>query len=187
MIPQDVLDGYMSSLFGNSEPGKILHALLVAAADPGAVNALGIPDLAVYWYAIAPTAEVNPEQFIAQTIMASIVQARAKGTEVHFAGLATEAHTVVDDGTEVTENRARVLLADHRLEEHPAAVEVTRLYAACRAGRRWYGVHTLTGPKAGTVAGPYLRWGGLRPEERGLHQNLIRTAVGIDTPARTRP
>lgn len=179
MIPQDVIDGYLSSLFGRSEPGQTMHHLLVATANPADGSVLGIPNLEVAVYAIAPTGDVDAEQLLAETIMTAIVWARRKGAVVHFAGLAMEVYTIADDGNEVTENRARLLLAERRLQEHPDAVEMTRLYAACRDGRRWTGGHILTGPKAGTVSGPHARVGGIAPQEKGMHQRLVRAAVGL--------
>lgn len=185
MIPQDVIDGYLSGVFGQSEPGAALHRLLVATA-PATSGPLGIPELAVTYYAIDASGDRDPEGFIAKTIMASVVEAFEKSAVVHFAGLTMEVDSV-DTGPSERE-QVDALLAEHRLRDHPAAIEVTRLYAACRDGRRWVGEHFLTGPRAGTVDGPHLRIGGLSPGEKGLHQNLIRRAVAIDPlPDRTRP
>lgn len=81
----------------------------------------------------------------------------------------------------MTENRARLLHAERKLQEHPKAVEATELYAACRDGRRWIGRHILTGPMAGTVGGPLVGLGPLVDgEKRFPYQRLIRRAVGID-------
>ena len=99
---------------------------------------------------------------------------------MHFAGLAMELNEVRSDGTAATENRARLLQSENRLSEHPESVEVTRLYAACSNRRRWVGEHYLTGPKAGVVSGPLIRWGAIGPQEKETHQVLIRAAVGIE-------
>lgn len=182
MIPDDVIENYLSNLFGRSEPGQVIHHLLFATAEPADHTALGLPDpgkLKVAIYAIAPTGDVDADRFVSQTIMAAIAEAHRNKTAVHFAGLAMEAHAVKDDGTEVTGNLARRLVADRKLQEHPGAVEVTRLYAACRDGRRWTGEHILTGPKAGTISGPRLRVGALAPQESGPQQRLVRAAVDL--------
>lgn len=170
------IDGYLTVLFGHSEPGQTIHHLLVAATEPGVDR----PDVSVF--GILPTEDVNPEEFIAQTIAVAILEAMKAGRSIHFAGLAVEAHAVFypDDGNEVTENLARRLHADHKLQEHPEAVEVTRLYAAARDGRRWVGEHFLTGPYAGRVSGPTVVAGRFVEVERGLHQRLVRAAVGIE-------
>lgn len=182
MIPDDVIEKYLSTLFGNSEPGAVIHSLLVVAADPADHTALGFPDpekLQGTFYAIAPDETVDADQFVSQAITAAAVQAQKDATVIHFAGLAMEAYTVADDGCEVTENLARRLTADRKLSEHPAAVEVTMLYAACRDGRRWGGEHYLTGPKAGTKSGPQVWVGPLAPQERGSRKRLIRAVVGL--------
>lgn len=183
MISDDVINGYLGTLLGNSDPGQVIHHLLIAAAEPADRTALGFPDpnkLGVSVYVIAPTGGVDAaDQLVAQAIRAAVVEARQNNRVIYFAGLAMEVYAVEDDGTEVTENLARRLTADRKLEEHPAAVEVTRLYAACRDGRRWTGEHFLTGPKAGTVWGPKVCVGALTARESGLHQRLVREVVGL--------
>lgn len=182
MIPDELIEGYLASLLGNSEPGQALHHLMFATAAAADLTPLGIPQtdkLKVHIYAIAPTADVDAGRFITQTIQTAIVEARQRQTLPYFAGLAIEAHTVADDGTEVTENLARRLGADRQLQDHPAAVEVTLLYAACRDGRRWIGEHILTGAEAGTIVGPELRVGAPGPQESGIHKRLVRAAVGL--------
>lgn len=182
MIPQDVVDGYLGALFGNSEPGQTIHQLMIAAAQPDGRGALGIPELGVTLYAIAPDGDVDTDQFIARVITTAVREAQQKQSVIHFAALVLEIHAVNDDGNEVTENLARRMQADRKLQDHPGAVETTLLYAACRDGRRWVGTHVLTGPRAGTVVGPELRLGALARDERGRHTWLVRTAVGIGTP-----
>lgn len=183
MISDDLIETYLNNLFGSSAPGDDIHSLVFSVADDFAGRtALGVipsDKVEVRFHAIVPTVEVDGDHFIAQTITRAIAEAQADKKVVHFAGLAIEANAVVDDGSEVTENRARRLMADRKLQEHPAAIELTRLYAACRDGRRWTGEHYLTGPKAGTIDGPHLRMGGLAPEEVGPHQWLVRLAVGL--------
>lgn len=182
MISDDKIEGYLDTLFGHSDPGDVMHHLLVASAEPADHNALGLPNpdkLAVTLYAIAPDNTVNADQFVSKTIAAAIAEAHDKQATIYFAALAMEVHAVAADGNEATENLARRLGADRKLQEHPAAVEVTRLYAACRDGRRWTGDHILTGPRAGTIDGPQVRVGVLRRREIGPQQRLIRLAVGL--------
>ena len=180
IITDDVIEDYLKALFGRSSPGDVLHHLFVAAAEPGHRSPLGLvqPDkLHGTLYAIAPDAS-DTEQFIARTIAAAGVEAHQSGRVIHFAGLAMEIHKVLLAGDdEVAENQARRLKADRKLQEHPSAVEVTRLYAACSDGRRWVGEHFLTGPTAGTIIGPELRVGGLAHDERAPHQRLVRMLV----------
>jgi hypothetical protein len=182
VIPDEVIERYLGTLFGNSEPGQTLHHLLFATADKADHTALGLPradKLKVTMYAIAPTADVDAAQFVAQTIRKAIADVRQSQTLPYFVGLGMETHAVVTDGNEVTENLARRLHADRQLQEHPAAVEVTLLYAACRDGRRWVGEHFLTGDEAGRVVGPQLCAGAVGPQESGIHKRLIRAAVGL--------
>lgn len=177
MIAEDDITRYIDILFGHSEPGAALHHLLVAAADPGDVDAFGMPKSMVSMYAIAPDSN-EPEQFIGKAIISAGIDAYKAGRVILFAGFAKEVN-VVDTRTadEATENRARRMQAEGKLSEHPAAVEATWLYAACRDGRRWVGNHFLTGAKAGTIIGPDIRVGGLSADERGFHQQLVRKLV----------
>lgn len=182
VIPDDVIERYLSNLFGTSDPGAALHHMLTASAVSNAHTALGLVDpgqLRMTFYGIAPDGNMDTDQFIAQMIMSAVTEARRNEAVIHFIGLARELYAIIDDENEVTQNLARRLKADRKLEEHPAAIEMTLLYAACSDGRRWTGEHFLTGPKAGTIAGPHLRVGALAPQERGSLQRLIRTAVGL--------
>lgn len=178
-LPDDLVTRYLGQLFGHSTPGDGLHHLLTAMADPTEANAFGLPDpdkLAVFIYAIAPdgsAAEV--ESLIAKTVAMSVIEADQQGKVIHFAGLAVECHQV--PAGVARKDVARRLQDDGKLQEHPDAFEVTRLYAACRDGRRWTGQHFLTGPKADTIVGPTLRVGGLADDERGPHSRLVRAAV----------
>jgi hypothetical protein len=182
-IADDMITDYLSSLLGTSSPGDTMHHLLVVAADPGRPRTpLGLvePDaLKATLYAIAQDDTVDAQQFIGKVIIGAAVDAHRAGLVIHFAGLALEAYTVwlPNDGDEAAENLARRLSADHKLEEHPSAVEMTKLYAACSDGRRWLGSHALTGPPAGKIDGPELRVGGLAHDEREWYQRMIRTLV----------
>jgi hypothetical protein len=182
VIPDDVIEGYLGVLLGQSTPGQALHHFLIAAADPADCTILGLPQpdkLKVSMYAIAPDSTVDPDRFVAQAMTAAVVELRQNSQVVYFTGLAMEVYGVVNDGTEVTQNLARRLIADRKLEEHPSSFEATRLYAACRDGRRWTGEHFLTGPRAGTILGPTMRVGALMAQESGLHQHVVRAAVGL--------
>jgi hypothetical protein len=182
-VPDDLIDKWLSHLLGQSSPGDVLHHLLVAVADPADQNAFGMPDpdkLQLKMYAIAPTGGVDTDNFIAKQIIGATIEATNDRQLIHFAALGVEYHRVVmsdGGGDEVFENQVRRMQADRKLHEHPKAVEMTQLYAACRDGRRWTGRHYLTGDMAGTIIGPDLRVGALAPDERGLHPKVIRAAV----------
>jgi hypothetical protein len=182
VIPDETITRYLSGLFGNSEPGARLHQMMFATAALDDLTALGLPDpakLQLTIYAIAPTGEVDADAFVAQSIAAAIAEAHHQRIQPWFAGLAMERVMVGFDGNEVSENLARRLRADRKLQDHPASTEATELYAACRDGRRWWGRHLLTGDRAGKITGPMLMGGPLRPREQGPHQALIRQAVGL--------
>jgi hypothetical protein len=187
VISDDTIDQYLGAVFGTSEPGAELHHLLIAAAPAGATSALGgVPELGVHMHAIAPVGDssFDANRYVLQCLTAAFIEHRTNGRRVHFAALAMEQMAVLSDGTEATENQARLLAGEHRLREHPAAVEVTVLYAACSDGRRWIGEHILTGPRAGRITGPTPRFGRLGPGESGLHHQIIRIGVGAEpTPA----
>lgn len=181
-ITDDLITSYLEVVFGRSSPGDALHHLLVAAAKPGR-SPLGLVDadkLEVYMYAIAPDRTVEDvDQFIAKVFMSAAIEAHQGGRAIHFAALAIEGYVpLIAEDDEAAENLARRLKAEDKLNEHPSAVEATRLYAACSDGRRWSGQHILTGPAAGTIIGPDLRVGGLADDERGsLFHRLVRKLV----------
>ncbi len=183
MIPKELVDEYLGVLFGNSEPGQTMHHMLVAVAESAAGSALGFlraDKLEVWMFAIAVVGPDRVEEFIAKTIADATEAARVQGKVPYFVGLTLERHLVVfADRDEVTENRARRMVADQQLHEHPEAVEVTQLYAASRDGRRWSGVHFLTGEQAGKMAGPFLREGPIAAEEDATPQRLVRAMVGL--------
>lgn len=181
MIPDSLITSYLDLLLTGSEPGAMLHTLVVAAASKDARNALGFvdkPDVAMYAIA-SDTSAKGTDDLVAKTIMAAAIDTRTKGLVIHFAGLALEvnmAPTLQSD--EVLENLARRMHADGVLKDHPSVVEATIVYAVSGDGRRWMGVHYLTGPKAGTINGPDLKVGGLDPVERStLHFQLVRRLV----------
>lgn len=184
MIPEDTIDRYIEVLLNNSGPGDTMHQLLIASVEPGGSrNAFGLPDptkLAVSVHGILPTEDVDPEGFIAQTIRAAIAKQAKDKLRPIFAGLSIESYAVIDrPADEVSENRARRMIADGQLEQHSEAVEVTMMYAACRDGRRWAAQHIHTGPRAGDVVGPTTRVGPIEYAERRPVRWLVRSAVGL--------
>lgn len=190
IVDDDTITGYLGHLLGRSEPGAVLHTLMVATAEPGHRSALGLVEsdkLHNSVYAIAPDDTVDADQFIAKVIMNAAIEAHTAGRVILFAGLAIEAHkALLPEDDEVSENRARRLQADRKLHEHPTAVEVTRLYAAASDGRRWVGEHYLTGPMAGTIIGPEVRVGSLANDEREPQHRLVRLLVRPGAAGRSR-
>jgi hypothetical protein len=170
----------ISPNFGGSSPGDELHHLVLGVSTP---TALGVPDLGVHVFAIAPADLTEPaEMFVARTIVAAAVETAPKG-QIYLAALTIETHAVhmPEDRDEVTENRARRMRSDERLQDHELAVEQTMLYAAVRDGRRWHGSHYLTGPEAGVVDGPHATGPGERVDaDYGMPcSQLIRRTVGL--------
>lgn len=167
-------------LFGTSEPGAKLHHLVLVREER---TALGLPEPRLYVYAIAPTfADAREsERFTARTVLAASHDPEFPEPPL-LAALTMEMVTVPEEvqQDEAVANRARVLHAAGHLDDHPLAVEVTRLYAAAPDGRRWTGMHWLTGPQAGEVDGPTLRARGTRTEMDGWpFAKLIRHSVGL--------
>lgn len=179
-IPEDLIMRHLDLLLTSSEPGAILHHLVVVAAPiVAAVGPLGLPDeaqLKTNIYAIAPDKTVDVERFIAKVIMASAVEAADASTVILFAGLSQEVWTAPMD------EQTRRLINEHRqLSTHPEAAEVTVVYGASRDGRRWRGRRWLTGPKAGTTQNVDLLVGQSDPHEgNGVTcAPLVRRLVGI--------
>lgn len=169
---------HLDFLLTSSEPGSDIHHLHVLA---GPLNAFGLPDtdkLEFSVYAIAPTGSVDPEQFLAQTLVAAGVNEVQKGRAIAFAGLSKEAWAVLHDGNDGLYDK---LKAQGKLEEHPNACEITMLYAACRDGRRWRGRRWLTGPQAGKSEDVTVLVGEPTPgEDGGIRAGrLVRALVGI--------
>jgi hypothetical protein len=82
-----------------------------------------------------------------QVVMAAAVDADKRDNVIFFAGLSQEMVGVAEPDDLVRDLRAQ----RRSLAEHPQAVEVTLMYAACRDGRRWQGRRYLTGERAGTT------------------------------------
>jgi hypothetical protein len=182
VIPQDQIGTYLDALFGRSSPGQALHHALIAAAGPDDMTPLGAVDpdkLHTSFVTLAPVgADINAETFVEQNLRRALTETRRAGRQAVFVGLAMELVMVAADGNPVTEDLARLLTDDRRLHEHPAAHEITHLFAACRDGRRWTGEHYVTGPRAGTIIGP-TEHVGPTPFDRGRRERLILAAVGL--------
>lgn len=183
-IPDTEIDQYMSTLLGHSSPGGALHHLLLVTAERDALRTpLGIIDpdsLKITMNAIAPVGgdQAEADQFITDSIVTSIGRVVTKGEVIHFAGLAMEFHHVM--ATSSSDHATIQRMQDKgQLHHHPDVVEATRLWAASHDGRRWVGTHYLTGPQAGTIEGPSLRWGTISADELGDRPRLIRRAVGL--------
>jgi hypothetical protein len=175
---QETMDGWLGWLLSQAEPGQVLHHLVVIR---GARTPLGLPDpekWEAHGYAVAPVGDRDPMDLIVKTVQRATRDAHPD--LISFMGLAVEGYGVHDDGDEVTENLARRLRADGRLQDHPKQVEVTKLYAACRDGRRWSAERIVTGPRAGEVIGPAIRTAGLAGDEVSPEKRLIRAAVGMN-------
>jgi hypothetical protein len=161
---EETITGSLEYLLGHSSPGDTLHHLDISAAPRGPLG-LDLNNLHNTVCAID-----GLDEMVAKTIMAMTVEAHEAGRGIYFAGLAMENY-------EAPRDAEAHRLRGGKLGEHPQAVEVTRLYAACADGRRWVGWHYLAGPQAGTKVGPLLRTGMLAKDELGTHQGLIRAAV----------
>lgn len=171
---------WLDTLFGHSEPGAAMHHLLLAVTGPAGRDALGLPapaEIEVTICAIAPVNESarDAEDFVTRAIGAAIIDTVRKGSTIHFAGLAME--NLVATGSRAEMAEAQRTLATGGLENHPGVIEATHLYAAARDGRRWAGVHLLTGPEAGRKEGPTLHTGPLLATEHSVRRAMLRAAV----------
>lgn len=181
-IPEELIMRHLDALMTDSEPGDRLHHLHVVSAPAGAIGPLGLPaesQLKTTIYAIAPTEDVDAEEFITTVILAAAAETRRDGTLALFAALNQQVWAVrpMDD-------LGRRLLRAGRLFEHPNVADLTVVYAACRDGRRWRGQRWLTGPRAGTSEHVDLLVGQPAQDEGvGLASAALRRLVGIG-PAR---
>ncbi len=167
-------------MFGKSEPGAVMHWLIVVREGRGP---LGQPEPKTDVYAIAPVFDnaSDSEKFIASTVYGAAHDPKAVGPVVLAVFTMELTHVTMDDGAdEVSDNRARVLQASGHLEQHAKAVEVTRLYAAAADGRRWTGMHWLTGSRAGQIDGPTCHGPGSRADlDSWSFARMIRATVGL--------
>lgn len=153
MIPEEMIMRHLDMLLTGSEPGATLHHLHVVAAPRGAIGPLGMPDpdkLHTSVYAIAPTEDVNVNEFVTKVVRMAGVEAFRHAAVPLFAAMAWEAWAVISTPGTGRDALADELLRANRLPDHPTAAEVTMTYGVCRDGRRWHGRRWLTGPKAGT-------------------------------------
>lgn len=176
-ISDERIMGGLDWLLTHAEPGSVLDHLLVVSAPRAAIGPLGLVDddkAEGSVYAIGLTRDVDEEQFIAKTIVASGIDLTKRGHVILWAGLSKELVTVQN-----MDDHARRLLAESRLEEHPRAVEVTVVYAACRDGRRWRGRRWLTGPQAGQSEDAVMLIGPPDLQEQAGQPTLVRRLVGL--------
>lgn len=183
MISEETITKHLDWLLGQSDPGDALHHLHVVTAPEKSTSPLGVvddKDLAVAVYALAPDDSVNTEDFIAHALYKAAREAAKSDETIIFAGLSQEVWLVESESREAMEE-VRRLSPLGKLHEHPDAVEVTVIYAACRDGRRWRGRRYLTGPKAGqnfsadVLVGPVQR-----RESQGISVGpLLCMMVGI--------
>lgn len=185
MIPTNLIMKVLDAVYGTSQPGQEYHQVALLTADPAAVSPLGTirdKDLRTHLCHIAPVGPIDVDQYVGQQLAALWIDVRQRGKEVMFVALVMEQVyvTAADVADRTADELARTLVAAGRLAEHPAASEVTRLYAACRDGRRWSGSHYLTGSRSGVRIGPDQcvseRPG---PNEMGPNHELMRRMVGI--------
>lgn len=158
-VPDDEILKTIDWMLRSSEPGDALHHLYLAHLDR---DPLGRSCL-VHAMVAAIAAEKaegleSPDTFIPKAIVTTIKQ------------------TTTDHGP--------LYLVVLALEVFRGDVEATQVYAAVADGRRWYGAHYLTGPRAGQVDGPHALPSGapLAEAERVMpHARLVRQAVRLTT------
>lgn len=167
---------HLESLLSTSTAESSLHHLHIVS---GPVGPLGMPDpekLQVTIYAIAPDETVNAGRFICKTIAAAAVNSAQADHVIVFAGLSQEVWAVVDTDTpELVQD----LVRQGRLREHPDAIDVTMVYAACRDGRRWTGRRYLSGPRANTTDDVKLLVGPPDHTEASRPAKMVRSLVGM--------
>lgn len=185
MLSEERIKQQLDMLLKSSDPGDSLHHLHVVTSDgkPGPLGPPAESQLETTVYAIMPVgADVDPETFTANVVVRAAMENIEKGRMPVFAALSQEMVTVeAPAGHQGPDPVAEEILArGGSLAEHPAAMEVTVLYAACRDGRRWKGRRYLTGARAGEIEEAELLVGRVRPRESVLSvAPLIRKLVGL--------
>jgi hypothetical protein len=181
-VAEDRIIKHLNMLLEDSEPGATMHYMHVLSAPPdayGPLGPLGPPDeskIHATIYAIAPTPPVNVDDFCAQVIAAAAAEAHSKGEVPLFAALSQEVWIVSSDGWDAEAER---LMKVGRLDEHPAACEVTVVYGAASDGRRWTGRRWLTGPMAGSTEDVNVHVGRPSPREGMAVAPMLRLLVGV--------
>lgn len=177
-VPDSDILGHLEWLLESSVPGSAMHHLVVvSAAGVGPLGVAGPDQLGADVYAIAPVGPVDVEDFIERTIVSAAAEQAGQGRTMMFAALGKEHWSV-----QAPDVRARRLMAQGRLDEHPDAREVTSVYGACRDGRRWRSRRWLTGPKAGQSEDVVMMVGRPDPGEGGPIGGaavLLRRMVGL--------
>lgn len=181
-LPEGMIMDHLEWLLTSSQPGSMLHHLVVARVPAAGLPAgpLGLADgsrVATSVTAVLPDGPVVQE-LIASAVLSAGREARAAGERVEFAALSEEAWVLADDADGAGR---RLLEAGRPLGEHPRAEEVTVVYGACRDGRRWRGRRFVSGPRAGERHDVDLLVGRVRAgESRGVAaEALIRSLVGL--------
>jgi hypothetical protein len=144
---EELMMSQLDFLLSSSGPGDEIQGLHIITAPRGP---LGTPDesqMEVTVYAIVPDETPTATMSLVRKVIAT---AAAQDVDVLFAAVRLELWTVTLAGLDARQ-MAEVgrFQREERLREHPAATEITVVYAACHDGRRWGGVRHLTGPKAG--------------------------------------
>lgn len=173
MIDEDRIMKELDFLLTKSEPGATISNLHVLTAP---IGPLGIPDaedLKGTFFAIVPD---SPDMgaYINRIIARAAVDFATRPETVLFAALSEEVWAVPE-----MDALAHELRAQGKLETHPAAAELTVVYAVCRDGRRWQSRRWLTGPSAGKTEDVRLLVGQPSPYE-GFHGGrILRKLVGL--------
>jgi hypothetical protein len=177
ILPDDEALNLIRAIFGQSVPGANLHSLLLARED---TNGLGLPAPVTEVIALAPAYDnaLPVDGFVADAIRRCAHQPGKPAPLL--AALVMENVMVPKDVDDAAKALAAQLSRQGRLQEHPAALEITMLYAATADGRRFSGCQWLTGPRATQMEGPTVWARGTRgPQDRWPHAHLIRAAVGL--------
>lgn len=180
-LPEDMVVTQLNQLLESSDPGQELHHLHVVTSD-GKPGPLGPPtpdQLETTVYAIMPVGpDVDPDVFTQNVVVSAAIENIKKARLPVFAALSQEMWQIPRESWD--EQAEKLASSGGSYGEHPAAIEVTVLYGACRDGRRWTGRRYLTGSRAGETEQIELLVGRPRPRE-GLVSPapLIRKLVGM--------
>ncbi len=176
-LDDESLLSHLNILLGTSQPGATMHHLHVTSQAPPTVGPLGrVPGAtASAVYAIDHAGPGDVPGFIEQVIRTARLDAARQGRRAVFAALGYEAWSLLPDTA--VDDRVRELAAAQRLQDHPAAFELTMVYAAHTDGRRWTGQRWLTGPLAGTTEDAVMLIGPVSVGEGGPLGAAVRACV----------